>query len=83
MLPSDDLDASKRVIKQMKALEDRKDGLERTLAEAEEPAALLHPEVGAHYRQQAAELHAALHEETRRRGRTPARFCVRWCNASC
>ena len=50
-------------MKQMKALEDQKEGFERTLADADEPPALLHPEMAGYYRQQVAELHAALQEE--------------------
>lgn len=50
-------------MKQMKALEDQKEGLERTLADADEPPALLHPEMAGYYRQQVAELPAALQEE--------------------
>ncbi len=63
ILASDDVEASKRVMKQMKALEDQKEGLERTLDDADEPPALLHPEMAGYYRQQVAELHAALQEE--------------------
>ncbi|MGA8156811.1 MAG: recombinase family protein, partial [Rhodoplanes sp.] len=52
-----------RVMKQMKALEDQKEGLERRLADADEPPALLHPEMAGYYRKQVAALHAALQEE--------------------
>ena len=63
ILSSDDVEASKRVMKQMKALEDQKEGLERRLADADEPPALLHPEMAGYYRKQVAALHAALQEE--------------------
>ena len=42
ILASDDIDASKRVMKQMKELETRKEDLEKALAEAVEPPPLLH-----------------------------------------
>jgi site-specific DNA recombinase len=63
ILASDDVEASKRVMKQMKALEDQKEGLERALADADKAPALLHPEMAAYYRQLVAELHVALQEE--------------------
>ena len=48
----------------MKELEARQDELRSFLAEAEEPPALLHPEMATYYRQQVAELHAALQEKS-------------------
>ena len=63
ILESDDIEASKRVMKQMKGLEDRQEGLERALGEAEKPPALLHPEMATYYRDRVAELHIALQEE--------------------
>lgn len=48
ILSSDDVEASKRVMKQMKALEDQKEGLERRVAAVDEPPALLHPEMAGY-----------------------------------
>ncbi len=60
ILASDDLDASKRVMQQMKNLESRRDELERMLAEAEEPPPLLHPSLAEIYRARVAALSEAL-----------------------
>ena len=49
---------------ELMGLEERKAELVQVLAEAEEPPALLHPEMATYYRQQVAELHAALQEES-------------------
>ncbi len=60
IIASDDLDASKRVMGKMKDLEDRKDEIERMLAEAEEPPPLLHPSLAEVYRTRIASLSEAL-----------------------
>jgi site-specific DNA recombinase len=63
ILASDDIDASKRVMKQMKELETRKEYLEKTLAEAVEPPPLLHPNVAEIYRQRISTLYESLQSE--------------------
>ncbi|MGK9235799.1 recombinase family protein [Inquilinus limosus] len=63
ILASDDVDASKRVMKQMTQLEHRKEELERQLAEANEPPPLLHPNLAEVFRQQIAALHEKLQAE--------------------
>jgi site-specific DNA recombinase len=60
ILASDDLNASKRVMRQMKELENRKEELEKALAEAEEPPPLLHPNMAEIYRQRISALHESL-----------------------
>jgi site-specific DNA recombinase len=62
-LASDDIDASKRVMKQMKELETRKEYLEKALAEAVEPPPLLHPNVAEIYRQRISTLYESLRGE--------------------
>ncbi len=69
ILASDDLDASKRVMRQMKELEVRKEGLEKALTEAEEPPPLLHPNMAEIYRQRIAALYESLGNEA---GKTEA-----------
>ena len=63
ILASDDIDASKRVMKQMKELETRKEYLEKVLAEAVEPPPLLHPNVAEIYRQRISTLYESLQSE--------------------
>ena len=63
ILASDDIDASKRVMKQMKELETRKEYLEKALAEAVEPPPLLHPNVAEIYRQRISTLYESLRGE--------------------
>ncbi|MBU3889762.1 recombinase family protein [Methylosinus sp. KRF6] len=63
ILASDDLEASKRVMRQMKELENRKDELEKALAEAEEPPPLLHPNMAEIYRQRISALHESLQSD--------------------
>ncbi len=60
ILASEDIEASKRVMRQMKTLEDRKEELERGLQEAETPPPLLHPNMAEVYRSRVAALHKAL-----------------------
>lgn len=60
ILASDDVDASKRVMRQMTELEKRKEELERLLAEANEPPPLLHPNLAALYRQRITALQESL-----------------------
>jgi len=66
ILASDDLDASKRVMRQMKDLENHKDELERMLAEADEPPPLLHPSLAEVYRTRIGTLSEALGREDTR-----------------
>ncbi|UPJ84424.1 recombinase family protein [Bradyrhizobium sp. 183] len=63
ILASDDIDASKRVMKQMKELEARKEDLEKALAEAVEPPPLLHPNMAEIYRQRVTALYENLRDE--------------------
>jgi site-specific DNA recombinase len=63
ILASDDIDASKRVMKQMKELETRKEDLEKALAEAVEPPPLLHPNMAEIYRQRVTALYENLRDE--------------------
>ncbi|RWO24876.1 MAG: recombinase family protein [Mesorhizobium sp.] len=63
ILASDDIDASKRVMKQMKELETRKEDLEKALAEAVEPPPLLHPNMAEIYRQRISTLYESLQSE--------------------
>jgi site-specific DNA recombinase len=49
---------------QSHALYARKKDLEQSLAEAVEPPPLLHPEMASFYRDQVAQLHEALHDDT-------------------
>ena len=49
---------------QSHALYARKKDLERSLAEAVEPPPLLHPEMASFYRDQVAQLHEALHDDS-------------------
>jgi hypothetical protein len=63
ILASDDIDASKRVMREMKELEIRKEGLEKSLAEAEEPPPLLHPNMAEIYRQRISTLYESLGDE--------------------
>ena len=63
ILASDDIDAPKRVMKQMKELETRKEDLEKALAEAVEPPLLLHPNMAEIYRQRISTLYESLQSE--------------------
>ena len=60
ILASDDVDASKRVMRQMTEMEKRKEELEAKLAEAEEPPPLLHPSLAEIYREHLNSLSQAL-----------------------
>ncbi|PWB83012.1 MAG: resolvase, partial [Methylocystaceae bacterium] len=63
ILASDDLETSKRVMRQMKELENRKEELEKALAEAEEPPPFLHPNMADIYRQRISALHESLRSD--------------------
>jgi len=63
ILASEDIEASKRVMKQMKELEARKEELERTLTEAAAPPPLLHPSLSEVYRTRITSLSEALSRE--------------------
>jgi site-specific DNA recombinase len=63
ILASDDIDASKRVMKQMKELETRKEDLEKALTDAVEPPPLLHPNMAEIYRQRVTALYESLRDE--------------------
>ncbi|MER8778886.1 recombinase family protein [Mesorhizobium sp. M0977] len=60
ILASEDIDASKRVMKQMKELEIRKEDLEKALAEAAEPPPLLYPNMAEIYSQRISTLYESL-----------------------
>ncbi|ESY15424.1 hypothetical protein [Mesorhizobium sp. LNJC394B00] len=63
ILASDDIDASKRVMKQMKELEIRKEDLEKARAEAAEPPPLLHPNMAGIYSHRISTLYEGLQSE--------------------
>jgi site-specific DNA recombinase len=60
ILASDDVDSSKRVMRQMTEMEKRKEELEAKLSEAEEPPPLLHPSLAEIYREHLNSLSQAL-----------------------
>ncbi|WP_373317622.1 recombinase family protein, partial [Gluconobacter frateurii] len=60
ILASDDIEASKRVMKKMTALEARKEELEQKVANTEEPPPLLHPNMADIYQQRIASLYESL-----------------------
>ncbi|WP_264812970.1 recombinase family protein, partial [Gluconacetobacter sacchari] len=63
ILASDDIEASKRVMKKMTALEARKEELEQKVATTEEPPPLLHPNMAEIYQQRIASLYESLQAE--------------------
>jgi hypothetical protein len=77
ILASDDVDASKRVMRQMTEMEKRKEELEATLAEAEEPPPLLHPSLAEIYRERLNSLSQALGQpDTREKAADVIRLLV-------
>ncbi|MFT8809071.1 recombinase family protein [Gluconobacter sp.] len=63
ILASDDIEASKRVMKKMTTLEARKEELEQKVANTEEPPPLLHPNMAEIYQKRIASLHESLQAE--------------------
>ncbi|WP_342630175.1 recombinase family protein [Nguyenibacter vanlangensis] len=63
ILASDDIEASKRVMKKMTVLEARKEELEQKVANTEEPPPLLHPNMAEIYQQRIASLYESLQAE--------------------
>lgn len=63
ILASDDIEASKRVMKKMTMLEARKEELEQKVANTEEPPPLLHPNMAEIYQQRIASLYESLQTE--------------------
>ena len=63
ILASDDIEASKRVMKKMTTLEARKEELEQKVANTEEPPPLLHPNMAEIYQQRIASLYESLQAE--------------------
>ncbi|MFS3137712.1 recombinase family protein, partial [Gluconacetobacter sacchari] len=63
ILASDDIEASKRVMKKMTTLEARKEELEQKVANTEEPPPLLHPNMADIYQKRIASLYESLQAE--------------------
>ncbi|MFT8933429.1 MAG: recombinase family protein [Acetobacter syzygii] len=63
ILASDDIEASKRVMKKMTTLEARKEELEQKVANTEEPPPLLHPNMAEIYQQRITSLYESLQAE--------------------
>nr|WP_025829194.1 recombinase family protein [Acetobacter persici] len=63
ILASDDIEASKRVMKKMTVLEARKEELEQKVANTEEAPPLLHPNMAEIYQQRIASLYESLQAE--------------------
>ncbi|MFT8775156.1 MAG: recombinase family protein [Gluconacetobacter liquefaciens] len=63
ILASDDIEASKRVMKKMTVLEARKEELEQKVTNTEEPPPLLHPNMAEIYQQRIASLYESLQAE--------------------
>jgi site-specific DNA recombinase len=83
ILASDDIEASKRVTKQMTTLEDQKEHPERTLREADTQPPLLHPNMAEIYRSRVAALYDASRSRAPKRRllepSTPWWTKSRWC----
>ncbi|MFT8947979.1 MAG: recombinase family protein [Acetobacter aceti] len=63
ILASDDIEASKRIMKKMTTLEARKEELEQKVANTEEPPPLLHPNMAEIYQKRIASLYESLQAE--------------------